>query len=383
MKILVTGAAGFIGRNLAFRLSEIGHTVLPATRATGEIELERFVSQAEAIIHLAGANRPDCESDFTEVNDRYTARLCDLLRGKGKAVPLIAASTILVDRDSSYGLTKRAAESHLRLLAEETGAPINICRLANVFGKWCRPNYNSVVATFCHNIARELPITINDPTVELRLVHVSDVIDRWLAWLGAPGAGAQVTYIEPEYRVTLQELAGRLYSYRAIRRNHTVGQTGTGFGRALYATYISYIPKEDFSYPVVRHGDARGVFAEMLRTEESGQFSFFTAGPGVTRGGHYHHLKTEKFLVLKGHASFRFRNIDNGESYSLEVRGEDLTIVETVPGWSHDITNIGEEELICMLWASELFDEERPDTFAWPLSDSLECEHSGSDRSTR
>lgn len=369
MKVLVTGAAGFIGRNLLLRLTEAGHTALPVIRATSDAELAQMVTQAEVVIHLAGANRPDSEAEFDEINDQYTARLCELLRIQGKPVPVIAASTIQVDRDTPYGRTKRAAEAHLCAFAEGTGAPVNICRLVNVFGKWCRPNYNSVVATFCHNIARDLPITINDPTARLRLVHVDDVIDSWLAWIAAPAVGTQVTSVAPEYCVTLQELADQLHSYRAIRRTHTVGQTGAGFGRALYATYISYLPVQDFAYPVTRHSDARGVFAEMLRTEQSGQFSFFTAGPGITRGGHYHHAKTEKFLVLKGHARFRFYNMDSGETHALETRGDESMIVETVPGWSHDITNIGEDELICMLWANELFDQERPDTFARPLVD--------------
>lgn len=369
MKVLVTGAAGFIGRNLSLRLTEAGHTVLPVIRATSSTQLAQLITEAEVVIHLAGANRPDSEADFEQINDQYTAHLCDLLRLQGRPVPVIAASTIQIDRDNPYGRSKRTAEAHLRAFSEETGAPVNICRLVNVFGKWCRPNYNSVVATFCHNIARDLPITINDPTAQLRLVHVDDVIDSWLAWVAAPAVGAQVTSVVPEYRVTLQDLADRLCSYRAIRQTHTVGQTGAGFGRALYATYISYLPVQDFAYPVTRHSDARGVFAEMLRTEYSGQFSFFTAGPGVTRGGHYHHAKTEKFLVLKGHARFRFYNMDSGETHALETRGDESMIVETVPGWSHDITNIGEDDLVCMLWANEVFDQKRPDTFARPLTD--------------
>lgn len=369
MKILMTGATGFIGRNLALRLKEAGHAVLPVTRATSETQLANLVSQAEAVIHLAGANRPVNDAEFGEVNDQYTARLCQLLHDQNRSVPIIAASTIQVERDNQYGLSKRAAEAHLRTLGEQSNAPINICRLVNVFGKWCRPNYNSVVATYCHNIARDLPIIINDAAAQLRLVHVDDVIDNWISWLQAPGTGVQVTVVEPEYQITLQNLADTLSGFRDIRRNHTVGESGTGLCRALYSTYISYLPPEDFAYPVTRHGDSRGVFAEMLRTEHSGQFSFFTAGPGVTRGGHYHHAKTEKFLVLKGHARFRFYNMDSGETHALEARGEESKVVETVPGWSHDITNIGEGELICMLWANELFDKKRPDTFSHPLND--------------
>lgn len=367
MKVLITGAAGFIGRNLALRLAETGHTVLPVIRTTHDAQLTKMIAEADAVIHLAGVNRPDSDVQFDLINDQYTARLCDLLRAEGKAVPVIIASTIQVDLNNPYGRSKQMAEAHIRVYAEETGAPVNICRLANVFGKWCKPNYNSVVATFCHNIARDLPITINDPAAELRLVHVDDVIDSWLVWIAAPGDGAQITSVHPEYRLTLADLVERLHGYRAVRRTHTVGQTSAGLGRALYSTYISYLPVKDFGYPLARHEDARGVFVEMLRTRDSGQFSFFTARPGVTRGGHYHHAKTEKFLVLKGRARFRFFNMDSGEFHALETHGDESMIVETVPGWSHDITNIGDEEMICMLWANELFDQDRPDTFARPL----------------
>lgn len=369
MQVLITGAGGFIGRNLALRLTEKGHGVLAATRQTTEAELADMVGQADAVIHLAGANRPESDVEFDDINNRFTAHLCSLLRHRASAIPVIASSTIQIDRDTPYGRSKRAGEEHLRDLGAATGGAVNICRLVNVFGKWCRPNYNSVVATFCHNIARDLPITINDPSAEVRLVHVDDVIDTWLAWLDAPEPGVQITGVQPEYQISLQELADRLRAFRAVRETHTVGETGTGLGRALYATYVSYLPIEAFAYPVTRHGDERGVFAEMLRTEQSGQFSFFTAGPGITRGGHYHHAKTEKFLVLKGRARFKFLNMDTGETHAIETGGDESLIVETVPGWSHDITNIGDDELICMLWANELFDRERPDTVAHVLTD--------------
>jgi len=367
MKVLITGASGFIGRNLSLRLREAGHEVLAVTRETGGSALVAMVAQAEAVVHLAGANRPETDAEFAEVNDNFTERLCALLKDRVIPIPVVAASTIQIDRNTPYGRTKRAAEVHLHDLSQATSTPVNICRLVNVFGKWCRPNYNSVVATFCHNVARDLPIRIDDPAAEIRLVHVDDVIDGWLSWLEAPGKGIQTTEAKPEYRITLQELADELRGFRAIRETHKVGETGTGLGRALYATYISYLPKESFAYPVTRHADDRGVFAEMLRTDHSGQFSFFTAGPGVTRGGHYHHAKTEKFLVLKGYARFRFRNMDTGETHTLEARGDESLIVETVPGWSHDITNVGDEELICMLWANESFDRARPDTVPFVL----------------
>lgn len=368
MRVLVTGADGFIGRNLALRLSEVGHNTLSVTRATSTVELETLVAEAEAVIHLAGVNRPETEAAFDEVNDGFTAQLCASLTQRGEAIPVIASSTIQVDRDTPYGRSKRAAELHLTAMGEATGAPVAICRLVNVFGKWARPEYNSAVATFCHNIARDLPIRIDNPDAEIRLAYVDDVIDGWLAWLAAPTPGVQITAAAPEYRITVGDLAERLRGYRAVRNTHTLGETGVGLGRALYATYVSYLPTEDFAYPLTRHGDERGVFAEMLRTKESGQFSFFTAGPGVTRGGHYHHTKTEKFLVLNGRAQFRFRNMNTGENYTLETAAEESRVVETVPGWSHDITNISDDQLICMLWANESFERERPDTIAYPLT---------------
>lgn len=371
MRILVTGAGGFVGKNLLLRCREAGHEVLAATRSTTPDGLADMVERAEAVVHLAGANRPESDSEFALVNDQLTADLCALIEKRRTPVPVIAASTSQFDRDTPYGRSKKAGEDHLRRLGEQTGAPVAIYRLVNVFGKWCRPNYNSVVATFCHNIARDLPIRIDNPDAVLRLVHVDDVIDCWFQWLASPGAGVQILEAKPEYTVKLGELEAKLRSYRSVRESHTVGDTGTGFGRALYATYISYLPVESFAYPVTRHSDKRGVFVEMLRTEASGQFSFFTAEPGVTRGGHYHHAKTEKFLVLKGHAKFRFLNLDTGQTYAVETRGEESTVVETIPGWSHDITNIGEGELICMLWANELFDRGRPDTIAYPLSDAV------------
>ncbi|MEL7114956.1 MAG: NAD-dependent epimerase/dehydratase family protein [Pseudomonadota bacterium] len=368
MRILVTGAGGFIGRNLALRLTEGGHELLAATRATPADALADMVGAADAVIHLAGANRPETEAEFDQINDSFTKALCDLLIARGAAVPIVASSTIQVDRDTPYGRSKRAAEAHLTAMGEVLNAPVSICRLVNVFGKWARPNYNSAVATFCHNIARDLPIRIDAPDAEIRLAYVDDVIDGWLAWLASPPPGVQITAAAPEYRITVGELAETLHRYRDVRRTNTLGETGTGLGRALYATYVSYLPTADFAYPLTRHGDARGVFAEMLRTEHSGQFSFFTAGPGVTRGGHYHHTKTEKFLVLKGRALFKFLNMDTGETHTLETHADESMVVETVPGWSHDITNISEDELICMLWANECFDPDRPDTIAHPLT---------------
>ena len=252
-------------------------------------------------------------------------------------------------------------------LFETYGSPVHIFRLPNVFGKWARPNYNSAVATFCHNVARDLPIQISDPKAVIRLVYIDDVVRRLIAVMDGSVADAPFVSVEPEYQVSVGELAEQLYAFRDSRQTMVTERVGTGLVRALYSTYLSYLPPDRFTYEVPKHGDPRGVFVEMLKTRDSGQFSYFTAHPGITRGGHYHHSKTEKFLVIKGHACFRFRHIVTGEFYELHTSGEQPEIVETVPGWTHDITNVGDDEMIVMLWANEIFDRENPDTYARPV----------------
>lgn len=365
MKILLTGADGFIGKNLRMALAERdGYEVLPITRLTSALELAEAVAQADAVVHLAGVNRPRDPAEFASGNVDFTARLCDALRAGGRALPVAFASSIQAERDNPYGRSKRAAEEHVVAYAADTAASVAIYRLANVFGKWCRPNYNSAVATFCYNIARGLPIQINDPAAEVWLVYVDDVVTALLGFLASPGQGARQAEAGPVYRSTVGELARQIEAFGEVRHGLVTERVGEGLVRALYATYVSYLPPEAFSYPVKKYGDARGVFVEMLKTKDSGQFSFFTAHPGITRGGHYHHSKTEKFLVIKGRARFKFRHILTDETYAVETSGEEPVIVETIPGWAHDITNIGDDEMVVLLWANEIFDRTRPDTFA-------------------
>ena len=240
-------------------------------------------------------------------------------------------------------------------------------RLPNVFGKWCKPNYNSAVATFCHNIARGLPIQVNDAAAPLRLVYIDDVVAELLRFLADPGSGVGLRQAGPVYATTVGELARQIEAFKDVRTSLVSERVGTGLVRALYATYVSFLPPQAFSYGVPKYGDARGVFVEMLKTPDCGQFSFFTAHPGITRGGHYHHTKTEKFLVIKGEARFKFRQMQTGETHELVTSGAKAEIVETVPGWTHDITNIGSEEMVVMLWANEVFDRSKPDTYACPL----------------
>lgn len=368
-RILVTGASGFIGKNLIVRSSELNNVdVTPFVRGDDVALLPQLVSQVDAVVHLAGENRPAEESTFALVNAGLTAALCSAIqnefRSTGRHVHLVLASSTQVERDNSYGRSKLAAEAAVQTLANEAGNPCVIFRLPGVFGKWCKPNYNSVVATFCHNIARDLPIQINDPAANLRLVYVDDVVEALLAALDKPAPGCVHAQVETEYTTTLGKLANQIRAFGNCRSTLMTERVGTGFVRALYATYVSYLPNEKFSYPVTQHADPRGVFVEMLKTPDSGQFSYFTAHPGITRGGHYHHTKTEKFLVIKGEALFRFRHLLTNELAELRTSGCTPQVVDTIPGWTHDITNVGDDEMILMLWANENFDRERPDTVA-------------------
>lgn len=370
MKVLVTGADGFIGRNLTLRLSELpGVETLRLTRQSSAADLDMLVASADFVFHLAGINRPRDPAEFVSGNVDLTHRLCAAVRSAGRRIPVAYASSIQAERDNPYGRSKLQAEQELRGLHEDTSNPVHLFRLPNVFGKWCRPNYNSVVATFCHNIARDLPIQINDPAAELKLVYVDDVVASLVELLRQDAKPSQDLFARgPEpYTITLGELAEQIRAFNNCRTTLIIERVGTGLTRALYATYLSYLPTRNFAYPLPRHADQRGVFVEMLKTLDSGQFSYFTAHPGVTRGGHYHHTKTEKFLVVRGKARFRFSQLVTGEYYELHTTSEQPQVVETIPGWTHDITNVGEDELVVMLWANEIFDRARPDTVAKPL----------------
>ena len=364
-----------MGKNLRLRLSEHSDIeVLTFTRESPLSALTELVGRADYVFHLAGVNRPDDPQEFISGNADLTRALaeavCRELENTGKKVPLIFASSTQAMHDNPYGLSKRAAEDALLEGVRSCDIAVKIFRLPNVFGKWCRPNYNSAVATFCHNIARDLPIQVHDPKAPLTLVYIDDVLDTFIGLtdqaedLVSDGVFGTVA---PEYNTTVGAVAGLIQGFRDGREALRVDAVGEGLARALYATYLSYLPAEQFSYPVPSHTDARGTFVEMLKTPDAGQFSFFTAHPGVTRGGHYHHSKSEKFLVIQGKARFRFRHMDSGETHEIDVRGDKPQVVDTVPGWSHDISNIGQTELIVMLWANEVFDPERPDTVAHPL----------------
>jgi UDP-2-acetamido-2,6-beta-L-arabino-hexul-4-ose reductase len=368
-RILVTGANGFIGKNLVARLNELANiTVSTFVRGDNMDCLPQLVAQVDAVVHLAGENRPADESAFSLVNTGLTSALCYAIKlecaSTGRQVPLVLASSTQADHDNLYGRSKLAAEDAVKSLTQSTGNPSVVFRLPGVFGKWCRPNYNSVVATFCHNLARDLPIQINDPNALVRLVYVDDVVTAFMAAFDAPSPGYTQATVEPEYFITLGELAAQIRAFADCRSTLMSERVGTGLVRTLYATYLSYLPKEKFSYELQQHADPRGVFVEMLKTHDSGQFSYFTAHPGITRGGHYHHTKTEKFLVIKGEALFRFRHLLTNELVELRTSGTTPQVVDTIPGWTHDITNVGNDEMVVMLWANENFDRQKPDTVA-------------------
>ncbi len=362
MNVLVTGSNGFIGKNLIVRLNELDIQVTTYTRKNSTQDLERLIKDADCVVHLAGENRLKDEKDFDIVNAGLTSSICDVVRSSGKNTPIILASSTQAEFDNAYGKSKLNAEAALKVLEIDTGCPVYVYRLPGVFGKWCKPNYNSVVATFCYNISHDIPIQINDPSFELSLVYIDDVIEEFVRTIQGLRDGKKELSVQPKYKIKLGDLSTQIQNFKESRDSLTIEKVGSGLIRKLYSTYLSYLSPEQFAYLIPSHVDERGMFAEMLKTKDSGQFSFFTAKPGVTRGGHYHHSKTEKFLVIQGEARFCFRHVISDETYEIVVIGKDLKVVETVPGWSHDITNIGTEEMIVMLWANEIFDPDNPDT---------------------
>jgi len=363
-KIAVTGCRGFIGQNLVRRLEELGFEIGRISHDDDDVSVRAALAGSCAVFHLAGVNRPTDEVEFQSGNVGMTQRLIGLFREDQMRLPVIYASSIQAERNNSYGRSKRQAEELVAAFGREQMTAVHIFRLPNVFGKWAKPNYNSVVATFCYNLARDLPIVVNDPEAPLRLVYIDDVVDAFIALLDDAESAVRDGVVKPEYVTTVGYVAALIQSFRDSRRTLLTDAVGSGLIRALHATYLSYLPPAEFSYTLKSNTDPRGAFVEVLRTVNCGQFSYFTAHPGVTRGGHYHHTKTEKFLVVQGKARFGFRHILTGERFEVFASGSEPMVVETVPGWVHDVTNIGDQMMIVLLWANELFDQSRPDTIA-------------------
>lgn len=362
-KVLVTGSQGFLGKNLVAHLRRRPDIeIIEVDQENSQAELTEALAQAEFVFHLAGVNRPQDEAEFQRRNANLTRRVCEGLLQAGAAAPIVLSSSVQAEQDNPYGRSKLKAEAALAWYAEQGGAAI-IYRLTNVFGKWCRPNYNSVVATFCHNIAAGLPITISDPVRELALVHVDDVVECFMGDLEAVAKPGLVRReATPTYRVTLGRLVELITSFREMRQNLLMPDLADDFNRKLYGTYLSYLPPDGFSYGLEQKCDQRGCLAEFIKSASFGQIFVSRTLPGITRGNHYHHTKTEKFLVLQGEAVVRFRHIVSGEVIEYPVRGEEFKVVDIPTGYTHSIENVGAGELVTLFWASEIFDPSRPDT---------------------
>ncbi len=384
MNVLITGANGFVGRNLTQRLYALRDgrdrtrpalridEVLLYTRETAPETLAAYCRSADFVVHLAGVNRPQDPEEFTTGNTDLTRTLLAQLRQSGNRCPVLLASSIqasLTGRyaGSPYGQSKRAAEALLRAYSEQTGALGLIYRFPNLFGKWCRPNYNSVVATFCHNIARDMPITVSDPAAELELVYIDDLVDELLdAMEGHPHrADAGYFRVTVSHPVTLGEIVRLLRSFHDQPQTLLLPQIPDGsFAKKLYSTYLSYLPPEKVAFPLKMNVDARGSFTELLKTDACGQVSVNITKPGVTKGQHWHNSKWEFFIVVAGRGLIRERRIGSDEVIEFAVSGERIEAVHMLPGYTHDIINLSDtEDLVTVMWANERFDPEHPDTY--------------------
>lgn len=360
-KILVTGAAGFIGKNLCLMLEQQGYEVLKFDRNTEE-PLEELVKQADMVMHLAGVNRPMSTQEFYDGNANLTVRLIRILEADGRKLPLLLSSSIQAERDNDYGKSKKMAEDAVFAYGRQTGSEVYVFRLDNAFGKWCRPNYNSVVATFCNNIARNLPVTINDPDAEVRFVYIDDICHAFISCIDQSCSDGYLK-VSPSYPVTIGKLAELLQGFHDSRSTLQVPELEDGFEKKLYSTYLSYLPEEQFSYDLLSHTDQRGSFTEFLKSPDRGQVSINIAHPGIVKGNHWHHTKNEKFLVVKGTGIIRFRKIGTDHVIEYPVSDRKLEVVDIPVGYTHNIENTGTEDMITIMWANESFDPDHPDTF--------------------
>lgn len=368
--IVVTGSRGFVGTHLMEALlREPGVRVLGFDLDATSAGFEGALAQADVVFHLAGVNRPASVDEFEPGNAGVTSDLCSQLERLGRFPAIVFSSSIQAERDNPYGQSKRHAEEALAKYAARTGAPVIIYRLKNLFGNGCRPNYNSVVATFCHNIARDLPIEISNPDHLLELVYIDDVMDAFVNLLREPmPGGCAYPEIPRSFKITLGALAGMIRSFRASRQSLQVPSLTSDFSRFLYATFLSYLEGGNLSYALDARADSRGALAEFLKSPELGQIFVSRTRPGITRGNHYHHTKAEKFLVLEGNALIRLRCVGSGDNQPpgeiivYQVAGTDFRVVDIPPGYAHSIENIGSGELVVLFWASEIFDPNRADT---------------------
>lgn len=378
MKILVTGAKGFVGRNLVSQLHNIQSgrarnyavqgeelTVFEYDIDSDPAELEQYCCQADFVFNLAGVNRPENRVEFMKGNFGFASTLLDTLKKYGNACPVMISSSTQAVMDNPYGESKRAGEQLLFEYSRETGAKVLVYRFPNIFGKWCRPNYNSAVATFCNNIANDLPITVNDPSVVMNLVYIDDVVDELIGALsGKEHYNGDYCEVAVVHTITLGGIVGLINSFKEMSMNLNVPNLGDAFTKKLYSTYLSYLPKEKFTYPLKMNVDERGSFTEIIRTNDRGQFSVNISKPGLTKGQHWHHTKNEKFVVVSGHGLIQLRKIDTDEVIEFEVSGKKMEVVEMIPGYTHNIINLSEtEDLVTFMWCNECFDPNHPDTY--------------------
>ena len=385
-KILVTGSNGFVGKNTVVALKEAKkYEILTIDRNNTEEELKKSVLEADFIVHLAGVNRPKDTKEFYEGNGGLTEKIVGFLREENKNTPILITSSTHAVLDNDYGKSKKQSEDALIKYSDECGAKVYIFRLPNLFGKWCRPNYNSAVATFCHNIAHDLDVWINDPAIELNLVYIDDLVasiidiiedenivklsnlDEEVAVTTTGASSIQIDkyYYEVTtvYKRTLGNIVDSLKMFRNMRKSLLIPDLSDGFNKALYSTYLTYLEEDDFSYYLDKKEDNRGWLAELVKSEQFGQMFVSKTHPGITRGNHWHHTKTEKFIVIQGQAAIRFRKLDEDKVIEYIVDGEKPQVLDIPPGYTHSIENIGQDEVITLFWSNEMFNPEKPDTY--------------------
>lgn len=365
MKILVTGSNGFIAKNLIVELKNRGYeNLFLCNRNTSLEDLEKYVTECDVLVHLAGVNRPQKEEEFYTENVGFTEKIVKMLESKKRKITIIFSSTIQAGRHKCYEESKQKAEKILQGYAKESDSSLFIFRLPNVFGKWCRPNYNSVVATFCYNLSHGLDIKVNDPKAEINLVYIDDVVSEFILCMGQTSSGiSEYRQISEKYQTSVGEVEQILLSFRKDQERLGIPDVGNSLVKKLYSTYLSYMEPENYKYELKMNADARGSFTEFLRSQESGQISINVAKPGIVKGNHWHHTKVEKFLVVKGRASIKFRHMVTGRIEEYIVSGEKLEVVDIPVGYTHNIKNIGTDDLITVMWANEAFDKNRPDTY--------------------
>lgn len=367
--VLVTGAKGFIGQNLCLELGLRSDVkVIEYDLDSPSEMLDQGLDTADVIVHLAGVNRPREISEFRTGNADFTAAICEYLRRNRKSPTVILSSSIQAALDNPYGVSKRMAEGEVRQLAADVGAKLCIYRLPNVFGKGCRPNYNSAVATFCHNIARGLDIVVNDHQVDMKLVYIDDVVEEFVRAIdGSPHREGGNCFVPIVHEVKLGRIVELLRAFDSSRTDLQVADQRDAFTKKLYATYLSYLPEDRFSYPLKMNVDHRGSFTEFLKTAERGQVSVNVSKPKITKGNHWHRTKNEKFLVVSGRGVIRFRKLGETNTIEYLVSGDKLEVVDIPPGYTHNIENLGDTDMVTVMWACEPFDPQRPDTVFEPV----------------